>query len=385
MPTSLNKSPVAPIEPPPPSAPPPPPIESIKFSTPVRRIVTAEDLEIFQQSPTHNLLLSFITDLNNSVLNLTNSHPVEVSPFVQKLLDILETARGYVDEFPPEEAAGSRFGNKGFWGFYDALWERSHEFHKELGLPNDEAIEEVKRYLCESFGNRTRIDYGSGHELNFVTWLLCFRQLSLITPADYPALVLRLFNAYLDLMRNLQTTYYLEPAGSHGVWGLDDYQFLPFLFGSSQLYSHPYLRPKSIHNDDILEEFSKEYIYLSCISFINSIKTTAGLRWHSPMLDDISAARNWVKINDGMKKMYEKEVLGKLPVMQHFLFGGIVPADERMGKDIEREGEVVDKDGMRHVHSTWGECCGIKVPAAIAARKEGEKETLRRVPRIPFD
>jgi len=107
------------------------------------------------------------------------------------------------------------------------------------------------------------------------------------------------------------------------------------------------------------------------------------------MLDDISNARNWAKINSGMITMYEKEVLGKLPIMQHFLFGGLVSAAEGMGggdeEEEEGEREVIDREGMTHVHSTWGECCGIKVPAAIGARRAGEQASLRKVSRIPFD
>ncbi|KAN0081215.1 hypothetical protein V8E55_008839 [Tylopilus felleus] len=61
------------------------------------------------------------------------------------------------------------------------------------------------------------------------------------------------------------------------------------------------------------------------------------------MVDDISAVRShpikshlswsqvktWDKENAGMIKMYKAEVLGKLPVVQHLLFGSISPTTGR--------------------------------------------------------
>lgn len=373
------------------------------YITPVKRVVTTADLEKWIDSPIYNQIIEFVEELQELVVGLTNDAEVLESEATKNLLLLLDDVNLVIESHPVEhEKDVSRFGKVEFRDFYDDLSEKAPSILRSLHLAPKQDLAmgldldldpsiELAAYFVESWGNRTRIDYGSGHEMNFIAFLLCLQRLGVINKEDYPAVVLKVFTKYISIMRTLQKLYWLEPAGSHGVWGLDDYHFLPFLFGAAQLATHPYMRPKLIHNDELVETLYKQYMYLECIHFINVIKTVPvnqsqklSLRWHSPMLDDILSAKSWMKIKEGMIKMYKAEVMSKLPIIQHFAFGSIIPAPEGVSEPHSHD----DEDDCGHIHSrdklsTWGDCCGIKIPSAFAA-SEMNKQQMNYKP-VPFD
>ncbi len=90
---------------------------------------------------------------------------------ITKILTVLDKVEAIIHCNPADNATGSRFGNIAFRTFLDQLDEEVGSWHRDvLGVP-DQAVDEVKTYFAQSWGNRRRIDYGSGHELNFVVWL----------------------------------------------------------------------------------------------------------------------------------------------------------------------------------------------------------------------
>ncbi|RKP01744.1 hypothetical protein CXG81DRAFT_11622 [Caulochytrium protostelioides] len=295
------------------------------FRVPTKQISdAARDMPAWLRSEAYVRLISFIQLCNTAVKNRKNSEYGELSPSVERILAMLNTIDAWIDEIPPLETP-QRFGNRAFRTFIERLELQAEDLLSEL-LPEPlwPSIPELTPYLAGGFGHGVRIDYGSGHELSFVALLCCLDLIDYTDASDRRALILAVFVRYLEIVRRLQATYRLEPAGSHGVWGLDDFQFLPYYWGAHQLVGHPHLKPKSVLSDDILQHFSKDYMYLRAIQFIHEMKQ-GPFHEHSPLLYDISGVPTWTKVNSGMMKMYIAEVLEKFPVVQHLPFGSLLP------------------------------------------------------------
>ncbi|KAK5058872.1 hypothetical protein LTR84_011136 [Exophiala bonariae] len=330
--------------------------EDHKFEKPTKRIHDGPDVTFFLTSFAYRDIIVFILQLNHAVLprkrdvdgsTKITTYPLEspdvtFSFAVQSLRALLTKLIDLVDEIPPDTGP-RRFGNVSFRKWYQSVEAQLQDILGEY-LPEElePAFEELGAYLMGSFGSAQRLDYGTGHELSFLAFLACLWKVNFFPPADAGVeergIVLGVFELYLSLIRKLIKLYTLEPAGSHGVWGLDDNSFLPYVFGSAQfspaitaetdptpiegsLPDTP--QASSVAKANLVDKEKDKNMYFSAIAFIYDVKR--GPFWeHSPILFDISGIKDgWGKINKGMLKMYNAEVLSKFPVVQHFPFGSL--------------------------------------------------------------
>lgn len=110
------------------------------------------------------------------------------------------------------------------------------------------------------------------------------------------ALVQRVLLRYLHLCHRLQTTYRLEPAGSKGVWGLDDFKFAPYILGAAQL-APPCPSPPPVKRlldiKDESEPLAQSNLFFMSVAQIHAIKR-GPFHEHSPVLYNIATTvPNW--------------------------------------------------------------------------------------------
>ncbi|KAI4464521.1 serine/threonine-protein phosphatase 2a regulatory subunit b [Holotrichia oblita] len=295
-----------------------------EYTTPAKCVKTPQDMQLWEKSEAYFEYVGFILAINEAVKGIKLSMiRADLSDTVLKLMELLDKLGAMIDQVPPVEQP-QRFGNQAFSNLVSKT-KRSFDLLKEV-LPNNlhRAIPEIMMYIIDGFGNPTRIDYGTGHEISFLMFLCCLFKIGALVEEDKAAVACKVFAKYLDVVRKLQQTYRMEPAGSHGVWSLDDYQFVPFIWGSSQLIGQSKIEPPMFLHPEAVSMYYHDYMFLGCIRYINSVKK-GPFAEHSNQLWGISGVANWSKINGGLIKMYKVEVLGKFPVVQHIVFGSLLP------------------------------------------------------------
>ncbi|XP_053551712.1 serine/threonine-protein phosphatase 2A activator [Bombina bombina] len=300
------------------------PLEGHHYIVPKKEINIVSDMGKWKRSQAYADYMGFVLSLNEGIKGKKLTDEYKVSEVIIKLIALLDTLDLWIDETPPVDQP-SRFGNKAFRTWYNKLDKEAENLVCTV-IPSQlsAAAPEVAVYLKEAVGNSTRIDYGTGHEAAFAAFLCCLCKIGVLKVDDQLAIVFKVFNRYLEVMRKLQKTYRMEPAGSQGVWGLDDFQFLPFIWGSAQLVDNPTLEPRHFVDEKVVNENHKDYMFLECIQFITEMKT-GPFAEHSNQLWNISAVPSWSKVNQGLIRMYKAECLEKFPVIQHFKFGSLLP------------------------------------------------------------
>lgn len=357
----------------------------IDLTKPHRALLVPSDIDKFIGSSIYNEINSYIEISARAICGVKISQvtlgSTQEDQIIQMFINLMNKLYDLTSQAPPI-AQPMRFGNKAFrtWTslivapieeFLKELWKFPHTKPRIVFKDNDndeeykdnnniidnqnnnnkylnenEFVEEFKYYLIEMFGNSTRIDYGTGHELNFVIFFLGLFKINLLSfnnneldksIHNLQIITLLAFSNYIKVVRKIQKEYLLEPAGSHGVWGLDDYHCLTFLWGSSQLCTRndiddndstieKYL-PSSINNIDVLDAHKNDYLYFENIKFIHEIKKGAPFSETSPMLYDISSKPDWKIIYRGLKKLHTGEVMNKFPVVQHLLFNKVIASE----------------------------------------------------------
>ncbi|GIQ85064.1 phosphotyrosyl phosphatase activator, PTPA [Kipferlia bialata] len=295
------------------------------FRVPGKCISGPPDMETWYKSMGYRMIHQFIAAVNTACRSKDMEELGAPSEHITAILSVLDVLEATIEEVPPIKKR-MRFGNLAFRDLCTVCDGKAIPLHEEMLPEHDHpAIVELCFYLVNSLGDRNRIDYGTGHELNFLVWLIGLYRIGFLVKSDLAHIGLTVYWRYLHLVQKVQEVYTLEPAGSHGVWLVDDFQLLPFVWGSSQLVENGMYELSDIHKPLSVSGGSKAYLYFDMVRHIIKEKGSR-LDEVTPFLADIHrSSPSWRHMNAGFLRMYEDDVLRKWVVVQHLYFGALLP------------------------------------------------------------
>lgn len=148
----------------------------------------------WEKSEAYYDVVGFINSISQSIQGRENTDRINLSPIAENILQIFDKLEKILSETPPIDQP-QRFGNKSFRDWFLKMQTNALTYLQEA-LPESlhRAVPEIVTYLIESFGNSTRIDYGTGHELSFIMFLCCLFKIGALKETDKNAASLKVID-----------------------------------------------------------------------------------------------------------------------------------------------------------------------------------------------
>lgn len=238
----------------------------------------------FTQTQAYKEIKQFLFKINLQLLR-------EKQRYSEKVISLLKNTKLIIERIPLKEKG--RFANTALTDFFKELNEMETGFDYDI-------------YYKSSFGNDSRLDYGTGHEMNFLCFLKCLVDKNEMQLNE----VFLTLKEYFRVIRLFIKKFDVEPAGSKGTWGLDDYQLLPFILGSGELRGNKITFFELIDNSD--------YCFGEALNYVIEVKGK-DISVHSPLLYSYKDYE-WDKLNLILLEMYDESIFRNKVVNQHFIY-----------------------------------------------------------------
>lgn len=170
-----------------------------KFESPEKRIKTQQEMEAFSKSTQYAEYMSFVCALQESVISKGISESTEKLNSTKNgnfkiFSDFFDSLRNLVEEVELLPKNQARFGNPAFKTWHEKAMETGNQFFDSfLDEERKNSKIELMCYFSDSFGSNVRIDYGTGHEMNFAILMLCLVKLGYFEESEYELMVRGIF------------------------------------------------------------------------------------------------------------------------------------------------------------------------------------------------
>ncbi|XP_050535013.1 serine/threonine-protein phosphatase 2A activator-like [Daktulosphaira vitifoliae] len=290
-----------------------------------RCIFHRRDMFDWESSEAINDVITFVSQMNEEIkgtIQIDNNNIKHTSiPWSSKVNLVLVILQNVYERLIDHPSDLNNRSALYFYELHDYIRSEGHAVIVQMyGDKGKHLTVELPVYFKRSFGDPDKMQYGIEHELSFIMFLIGLYKLNFLSSSDGQFTVCLLFNRYK-----------LKASNNFGNFGLSDFHFLSFLWGSGQLIGNIHnIIPISIDSYTEAKIHKNNYIFMTCLNMIHNYEKKEPFWKHSYQLWNLKALSSWEKVNKGLMSMFKKSILSNYDVAKHLYFGELL----KFRKDI---------------------------------------------------